>query len=199
VVDWHEVWGRDYWRSYLGSLRGRIGFAVERVCLRLPDHSFTFSRLAERSLRELGHRAPVTRLTGEFAADEGQRQRLLRKPREGPPLVVFAGRHISEKRVPAIPPAIAAARRQIPELRCLILGDGPDAAATRAEVEALGLRGAIEMPGRVPPRRWPALLPPPPASFIPPSARATARSWSRRRRSERRLSWSPARRTLPRS
>ena len=25
VVDWHEVWSRDYWREYLGPVGGRIG------------------------------------------------------------------------------------------------------------------------------------------------------------------------------
>src|SRR5262249_14797074 len=56
IVDWHEVWGPAYWRSYLGPVGGRIGFAIERLCMRLPDRSFTFSRLAESRLRAHGHR-----------------------------------------------------------------------------------------------------------------------------------------------
>src|SRR5262245_48885378 len=39
IADWHEVWGREYWRSYLGPVKGRIGFAVERLCARLSDRS----------------------------------------------------------------------------------------------------------------------------------------------------------------
>ena len=149
VVDWHELWGREYWRSYLGGLRGRIGFAIERLCVRLPDRSFTFSRLAERRLQELGHRAAIIRLTGEFA--EGDDGRLIGPRPEGPPLVVAAGRHIPEKRIPAVPAAVAVARERLPELRCLILGDGPEAEATRAQVRELGLEEAVEMPGRVAP------------------------------------------------
>jgi glycosyltransferase involved in cell wall biosynthesis len=151
IVDWHEVWGRDYWRSYLGPVGGRIGFAIERLCLRLPDRSFTFSRLAEDRLHEYGHRAPITRLTGEYAGDawaEG------RGPDEAagepdPPLVISAGRHIPEKRVPAIPAAIAAARERVPGLRCLILGDGPDFEATRERIRELGLQEHVELAGRV--------------------------------------------------
>ena len=26
VVDWHEIWSREYWRTYLGPLGGRIAF-----------------------------------------------------------------------------------------------------------------------------------------------------------------------------
>jgi glycosyltransferase involved in cell wall biosynthesis len=150
VADWHEVWGRDYWRSYLGPVKGRIGFAIERLCVRFPRRSFTFSRLAENRLREYGHRAPITRLTGEYAHDESAdrpREQALRAP--DAPLVVAAGRHIPEKRIPAIPPAIRAARERIPGLRCLILGDGPDTERTRAAVGELGLDGVVELPGRV--------------------------------------------------
>jgi glycosyltransferase involved in cell wall biosynthesis len=151
IVDWHEVWGREYWRSYLGPVGGRLGFAVERICLRLPDRSFTFSRLAEQRLREYGHRAPILRLTGEYAGDpwaEGRsRDEAAASPT--PPLVVSAGRHIPEKRVPAIPAAIAAARERLPDLRCLILGDGPDFEATQERIRELGLEEQVEMAGRV--------------------------------------------------
>ena len=153
VVDWHELWGPDYWRSYLGPVMGRIGWAVERLCLRRPDRSFAFSRLAEGRLRELGHRAPIVRLTGEYAEDTEARRILAQARHQGPPLVVSAGRHIPEKRVPSIPAAVAEARRQVPELGCMILGDGPDTEATRARVHEVGLDGVVEMPGRVQPER----------------------------------------------
>jgi glycosyltransferase involved in cell wall biosynthesis len=153
IVDWHEVWGRDYWLSYLGPVKGRIGFAVERLCVRLPDQSFTFSRLAEGRLRKYGHRAPIVRLTGEFAEDAKARRMLERPRQEGPPLVVSAGRHIPEKRVPSVPAAVAEARRELPDLTCVILGDGPEADPIRARVCELGLEGVVEMPGRVPPER----------------------------------------------
>jgi glycosyltransferase involved in cell wall biosynthesis len=151
IADWHELWGPGYWRSYLGPVKGRIGFAVERRCTRLPDRSFTFSRLVESRLREQGHRAPVVRLTGEYAEDDATRRRLLRRPRSGPPIVVSAGRQIPEKRVPAIPPAIAVARRSVPKLRCIILGDGPDLEMTGGMVDELGLREVVELRGRVTP------------------------------------------------
>jgi glycosyltransferase involved in cell wall biosynthesis len=151
IADWHEVWGPDYWRSYLGPIKGWIGFAVERLCLRLPDRSFTFSRLAEERLRAYGHRAPIDRLTGEYAGDSwADRLRRDQATADRPePLVVSAGRQIPEKRVPAIPPAIAIARERIPELRCVILGDGPDTEATRTRFRELGLDGVAELPGKV--------------------------------------------------
>src|SRR5262245_27276181 len=43
LVDWHEVWTRDYWREYLGPLGGRIGWHIQRACLRIPQRAFCFS------------------------------------------------------------------------------------------------------------------------------------------------------------
>jgi glycosyltransferase involved in cell wall biosynthesis len=147
VVDWHELWTREYWREYLGPLGGRVGAAVQAQCLRFPDLSFTFSRMVERRLREYGHRAPIVRLSGEYSgADPGEEADTT--PPE-PPRAVFAGRHVAEKRVLAVPPAILAARREVPGLRCTILGEGPDGAALAELVHSLGLEDAIELRGRV--------------------------------------------------
>src|SRR5690242_660230 len=45
VVDWHELWSRDYWREYLGRAGGRVGWLVQAACLRVPQHAFCFARL----------------------------------------------------------------------------------------------------------------------------------------------------------
>ncbi|MBA3263343.1 MAG: glycosyltransferase [Thermoleophilaceae bacterium] len=144
VVDWFEVWSRDYWREYLGPLGGRIGQAVQALCVRIPQRAFCFSRLHAARLREAGVRGGVTVLEGAYAGSLEARE-----PRRAEPVVVFAGRHIPEKCVPDLVPALALARERIPELRGEIYGDGPD----RAEVLRLraehGLEGALEVPGFV--------------------------------------------------
>ncbi len=150
VVDWHELWTHGYWRSYLGPLAGRVGAAIQDLCLRLPDRSFAFSRMVEQRLRESGHRAPIVRLRGEYAGP-GTPWREDGGDPPDPPLVVFAGRHIPEKHVTGIPLAIAAARREIPDLRGAILGEGPETDAVRRLVRSLNLADVVEVPGRVPP------------------------------------------------
>jgi glycosyltransferase involved in cell wall biosynthesis len=65
------------------------------------------------------------------------------------PLVMFAGRHIPEKRVPDLVPAIERARLALPELRCVIFGDGPERAKVEQLVDERGLRDVIELPGFV--------------------------------------------------
>ena len=148
VVDWHEVWTRAYWQEYLGRTGGWIAWRIQRACARVPHRAFCFSRLHARRLREEGYRGEPTVLEGEYAGS-------LDPPQPGPakPVVVYPGRHIPEKRVPALVRAFARARERAPELRCLILGDGPDRPAVLALIEELGLNGAVEAPGFVPGER----------------------------------------------
>jgi glycosyltransferase involved in cell wall biosynthesis len=67
VVDWFEVWSRQYWRSYLGGVGGRVGELVQWFCARVPQRAFCFSQLHAKRLRELGLRGQVTVLRGLYA------------------------------------------------------------------------------------------------------------------------------------
>ena len=144
AVDWHEVWSYEYWLDYLGRVAGTIGFAVQRSCVLIDQRAFCFSRLHAARLKKQGLRGEVTILEGQYVGLQPSGD-----PASALPVVVFAGRHIPEKRVPAIVPAIAHAREQLPELRAAILGDGPERAAVRRLVAELRLEDVIEVPGFV--------------------------------------------------
>lgn len=144
VCDWHEVWSDAYWRGYLGSL-GWIGSLVQRLCGRVPQRAYTFSRLYAERLRDLGL-AQVTHLTGEYAEPEGPAPQSTFKD---PPTIVFAGRFIAEKRVGLLVEAIEIARRSAPGLRATLFGDGPERHEVMARVGALGLGDQIDCPGFV--------------------------------------------------
>jgi glycosyltransferase involved in cell wall biosynthesis len=144
VVDWHEVWTRGYWREYLGPVSGALGWRVQRACIGLRQRAFCFSRLHEHRLREEGLTADLTRLEGQYTgAVEAS------EPRPAREVVVFAGRHIPEKRAPAVVPAIAEARRQLPELRGEIYGDGPERTDVLRAIARSDARDAISAPGFV--------------------------------------------------
>jgi len=144
VVDWFELWSADYWRRYLGGPAGRIGELVQRRCLRVRQHAFAFAELTAARLRAGGLRGDVEVLRGLYVGPTSPPA-----PLPAEPLVVFAGRHIPEKRAPAVVPAVARARRAIPALRARILGDGPDRPAVEAAIAEHGLGGVVDAPGFV--------------------------------------------------
>jgi glycosyltransferase involved in cell wall biosynthesis len=144
AADWFEVWSRSYWREYLGRAAGDMGWLVQRGCVRARQRAFCFSRLYARRLREEGLRGDITMLAGAYDGPLAPE-----RVQEPEPLVVFAGRHIPEKRVPSIVPAMAELRRRSPALRALILGDGPERREVQRRVSAFGLNDTIDVPGFV--------------------------------------------------
>ncbi|MFT4036256.1 MAG: glycosyltransferase [Patulibacter sp.] len=146
LCDWHEVWSADYWREYLGPVGGRIGWLVQWLCARVPQRSFAFSALHGDRLRALVPGREVVQLTGEYA---GPLEPPQPTPAPATPHVVYAGRYIPEKRVPALVPAIAWARERCPGLRATLLGDGPERERVIAEVREAGLEQVVSVPGFV--------------------------------------------------
>jgi len=146
VADWLETWSDEYWRTYLGGLRGRLGAAVQRLCMRLTKQACVLSALQAARLVEGGYKGKALILRGVYAGPTAPQEC---EPRREP-LVVYVGRHIPEKRVVAIPAAIAAARARIPGLRATIFGDGPDRQRVVAEIQRLRLQEVIQCPGFVP-------------------------------------------------
>ena len=144
VVDWFELWSAAYWREYLGGAGGRVGLAVQTGCLRVRQHAFTFAELTAGRLREAGVRGEVQVLRGLYSGPASPPA-----PVPAQPVVVFAGRHIMEKRAPAVVAAVGAARAGLPGLRARILGDGPERRAVLAEIAAAGLQDIVEAPGFV--------------------------------------------------
>jgi glycosyltransferase involved in cell wall biosynthesis len=145
VVDWLEVWSLDYWKGYLGGLGGRVGFAIQQFCARLPDYSFAISKL--HAARLPGQEVTVnTGLVGEVV-DTRRPERPA--PAPDPPRAVFAGRHIPEKNVLALPAAIAHARKTLPELSMTIFGDGPERERLLEEIARSDAAEAIDAPGFV--------------------------------------------------
>lgn len=145
VVDWIEIWSREYWREYLGRIGGWIGWRIQRACARVPHRAFAISQLSARRVAEEGHSGEVTVLSGLYAGPAAP-EPVLAEPE---PVVVFAGRHIPEKQVTAVVPAVARARERIPQLRAEILGDGPDRAQVLRQIREHGAEDAIWAPGFV--------------------------------------------------
>jgi glycosyltransferase involved in cell wall biosynthesis len=144
VVDWFELWSPAYWRDYLGSAGGRVGLAVQRLCLRVPQRAFTLAQATATRLRAAGVHGDVEVLSGLAPLPPA-----VSAPRAAQPVVVFAGRHIPEKRVPALVRAFAALRERAPDLRLVIYGDGPERGEVLALIDALGLGDVAGAPGFV--------------------------------------------------
>jgi glycosyltransferase involved in cell wall biosynthesis len=144
VVDWPEVWTRSYWRRYAGAVTGTIGWLVQRACVRVPHRAHCMSKLHARRLVAEGYRGQPVILPGLYAGPT----EVSASHAVDPSLVVYAGRHVREKRLDALVRAFRVAHDRHPDLRLAILGDGPERPRIAALVHELGLGASVDVPGR---------------------------------------------------
>jgi glycosyltransferase involved in cell wall biosynthesis len=145
VVDWYEVWTRQYWRRYAGRLVGLIGWGVQRICVRIPQRAFCTSELHRGRLIAEGFPGSVTVLTGLYAGPSGPTP-----PEAVEPRVVYAGRHVAEKRVDHLIRAFSLVQREQPQLRLDLYGDGPERARVEQLVDDLGMHSSVRVKGHCP-------------------------------------------------
>jgi glycosyltransferase involved in cell wall biosynthesis len=146
VVNWLEVWTKEYWRRYAGTLIGTTGWLVQKACVLMPHTAYCLSRLHAERLVDAGYDGTPVVLPGLYAGPVEPTP----ADRVDPTLVVYAGRHVQEKRIDALVRAFALARERFPDLRLELYGDGPQRPYIEALVNSLGLASAVRLPGRRP-------------------------------------------------
>ncbi len=124
--------------------RGAVGYFVQRLCARVPQRAFCFSRLHAGRLGAEGLRGEPIVLEGEYA---GSLQPPIAHAVE--PVVVFAGRLIPEKRATLAVAAFAAAAARIEGLRGELYGDGPERERMLSAIAEHGLTDTLSAPGFV--------------------------------------------------
>ena len=144
VLDWWEVWTWAYWRSYLGAIAGTIGWLIQHRTTKLPHEPLAYSTLHATRLAKLKGWRDIPIAAGGLASAE-----TIDSPCRADPLLVYAGRFIPEKQVPAIVRALAEARKRLPALEAVLVGDGPDDRAVRVAIRSTRLECCIRLPGFV--------------------------------------------------
>ena len=145
VADWLEVWSWRKWRAYSGTAVGSLAFALQWLGLRAtPVLTVNSAFTAERVRRYRRRARPIVLGLVDLA---GQPAEPL--PAAAPAYVLFAGRHIADKHIDALPAALVQARRRHPTLRLVVLGSGPETDALRAAADLAGVSDFVEIRGRV--------------------------------------------------
>lgn len=118
---WHEVWGKKYWKDYLGAL-GVLGFSIEYIAARLPDTIIATSDHTKQLLqKELSTKRPVEVIHNGI--DMSMLQSV--KPVKSDIDIMYAGRIMNFKNIHLIIEAIASLKKAGTRLNCVIIGEGP--------------------------------------------------------------------------
>ena len=136
---WHEVWGKEYWREYMGST-GVLAYMIEKFAFRMPDEIISCSEHTTERLRRYGSQRLRVR-TIPLGVDVDRVRTIPRSSTSSD--VLFAGRLLSHKNVDVLINAIAIARARGRNLRCLVVGEGPERNGLEELAEHLGVSGNI--------------------------------------------------------
>lgn len=124
VATWHEVWGLAYWKQYMGAA-GIVAYAIERSAALLPDKFIAVSPLTRQRIQE-EYNVPESKV---ILAPNGIDTSIITsvdKPSRITSDVIYAGRLIKHKNVDMLLRAVDKVRAELPKIRCVIVGDGPE-------------------------------------------------------------------------
>jgi len=137
---WHEVWGRDYWREYLGAF-GYLGYLVERIAAKIPDIIIADSEHTAKRLKNIRRRREMKILP--LGVDLDDIYDAPKHPQTND--VIYAGRLLNHKNVDLLVRAIAKVKTTRPGIKCVIIGDGPEKTPLQELIKSLNLKENITL------------------------------------------------------
>ena len=143
IATWHEVWGREYWKEYLGG-KGDIAYFIERLSVLIPDKIISVSKHTTNKLRkEMFSKKEI--ITVPDGVDFDHIQKLKPSPIKSD--AIFAGRLLSHKNVDILIRSIQLIKEHSPKVKCLVIGDGPEKKRLEKMVKTLKLTKNVLFPG----------------------------------------------------
>jgi glycosyltransferase involved in cell wall biosynthesis len=143
IITLHEVWG-DYWYTYLGK-PGIFGKAVERLMVNLTDNLISVSSKTKNDLKRIKPSEKSVIIPNGI--DFNRITDL--KPSNEKSTIIFAGRLIKEKNVDILIRSVDILRAKVPDIKCLIFGEGPELLKLEKLVDELQLGENIIFKGFV--------------------------------------------------
>nr|QNO55028.1 D-inositol-3-phosphate glycosyltransferase [Methanosarcinales archaeon ANME-1 ERB7]QNO55099.1 D-inositol-3-phosphate glycosyltransferase [Methanosarcinales archaeon ANME-1 ERB7] len=143
VITWHEIWD-DYWYEYLGR-KGVFGKWAEKMTTHLTDKMIAVSERTKKDLERIGVGVRKEIRIIPNGTDFGKIGRIKASDEESD--VIFAGRLIKEKNVDVLIKTVNLVKKEIPDVKCVIIGDGPEKKELEKLAYDLGLENNLEFTG----------------------------------------------------
>ncbi|MEG3224264.1 MAG: glycosyl transferase family 1 [Methanobacteriales archaeon Met13] len=141
VITVLEVWG-SYWYEYIGFL-GIFGRFVEFFSLHLSNNIISISPKTKRDFLKVRKINQVQVITPGINISDVEKIKGSERKQD----ILFAGRLIKEKRVKLLIGSLIKTKEEIPDIKCLIVGDGPEKEHLVQLTQKLGLEKNVEFIG----------------------------------------------------
>lgn len=144
VVTWHEVWNKELWTRYLGP-KGRLGFLIERSVVHMPDHIISVScHTAQKLIQQYSlNTGNISIIPNGIDLNAICSNRMLGEKSD----LIFVGRLLEHKRVDLLLKVVQYAKEYLPNIQCMIIGDGPERSELEKTARQLGVDQNIKFLG----------------------------------------------------
>lgn len=143
MATWHEVWGKEYWKNYLGKM-GTLAYLVEKYAVNLPDKIISISEHTTEKLKtELNCMREITTIPNGIDTEKIN----LVKPSKRTCDAVYVGRLLSHKNVDVLINATAEVKKENKKIKIIIIGDGPEKKNLEKQVSRLKLNNNVTFLG----------------------------------------------------
>lgn len=141
IITLHEVWD-NYWYEYLGK-SGIFGKSVEKLMVNLSTNIIVVSKKTKKDLKRIKPSENSVIIPNGINFEEISD---IEAKSDGSD-VIFAGRLIKDKNVDLLIRAINILKGKNPDIRCLIIGDGPEKGKLLRLSDELGLQNNVRFMG----------------------------------------------------
>ncbi|MDD3887316.1 MAG: glycosyltransferase family 4 protein [Patescibacteria group bacterium] len=140
-VSWLEVWGREYWMKYLGW-KGLLGYLVEKFSAYLPDNFIAISELTkDKLIKKFNVSANKIVFIPPTGIDQNKFTNFQKLKSSD---CIYFGRLLNHKNVNLFIEAINILKIKKPEIKCKIIGEGPEKESLLELTEIYSLKDNIE-------------------------------------------------------
>ncbi len=145
VITWHEVWGDEVWRTYVGRM-GSVAAFVERTCVRLPDRIVAVSAGTADKLVAMGaDRERISVVPNPIDLD----QLHAAVAHLSAPELLFVGRLINHKQANLVIEATRILVERGRDVHLGLVGVGPEESRLRDQVAFAGLNARVTFYGAI--------------------------------------------------
>ncbi len=140
-----EVWDRDYWISYAGEIVGPVGYAYSRLAIRSADAYVAASYATAGKLEAIMH-IDQRKISVFSPVLDTELMNSVKKSQKAKKVqLVFFGRFIKEKRIDKWIAIMGRLVKRQPNVKGILIGDGPELASIKALIRKSGLQKKISI------------------------------------------------------
>lgn len=139
IITWHEVW-MDYWYEYLGW-KGVFGIIIEKIVSKLTKNIVSVSNKTKNNLVKLGVNKRNISVVNNWVDIKEIKAIAKSKVKSE---IIYAGRLMKHKNINILIKSVYLAKKEFPDLKAVIIGNGPEKEKLRVLTKRLGLEKNIK-------------------------------------------------------